>query len=184
MAIDSGITSRNKIIHIFLKATDKLADLLGTICWVLVVTMLVLILWEVFMRYVLNNPPLIADELSAYFLVAIVFLGLALTWKEGSHVRVDALINILPDKITNPLRLITLFLDLVLVAGVFYGSLVYIERAFIQNPHSDSWMRFPLKWIQLTMVIGFCSLGIQIVASLFKGIIAFRAGKNLERRPE
>ena len=70
--------------------------------------MIVLIIIEVFMRYVLRQPPMVADEFSAYMLVAMSYLGAAYTFRERGHVRITALVNRLPIGVSSWLRVVTL----------------------------------------------------------------------------
>ena len=42
-----------------------------------------LVVVDVFMRYVMHRPLMVADEISAYMLVALSFLGFAYTWRKG-----------------------------------------------------------------------------------------------------
>ena len=92
------------------RLVGSLAALGGYFSGWLVLVMVVLVFVEVFTRYVLNRPLMLADELSAYMLVALCFLGAAYTWKEGAHVRITALVSRLPAKVASWLRLATLLL--------------------------------------------------------------------------
>ena len=92
---------------------ENIANIGGYFSGWLVPLMMLLVLYEVFMRYVLNQPPMIADEFSAYMLVALTFLGAAYTWKEKGHVRITALISRLPPKVSSWARLIALVIALI-----------------------------------------------------------------------
>ena len=75
---------------------DKIAYLGGWFGGWLVPLMMMLVVVDVFMRYVMNQPLMVSDEFSAYMLVALSFLGLAYTWREKGHVRVEVLVNPAP----------------------------------------------------------------------------------------
>src|SRR3990170_6878610 len=49
--------------------------------------------FEVLMRYVFNRPTGFADEVSGYFLAALVMTGIVYTFKIDGHVRVDILLE-------------------------------------------------------------------------------------------
>ncbi|MBE0556342.1 MAG: TRAP transporter small permease subunit, partial [Proteobacteria bacterium] len=68
---------------------DRIAYLGGWFGGWLVPLMMMLVVVDVFMRYVMNRPLMVSDEFSAYMLVALSFLGLAYTWREKGHVRVE-----------------------------------------------------------------------------------------------
>ena len=75
---------------------EKVADFLGYVSGWLVPAMMLLVAVEVFMRYVLHDPAMVADEFSAYMLVALSYLGLSYTWRQGGHVRITLLVSRLP----------------------------------------------------------------------------------------
>lgn len=56
-----------------------------------VFVMLVVILYQVFMRYVLSRPPIWADELARYLYIWMVFLGAALVSRRGTHIAMEYL---------------------------------------------------------------------------------------------
>jgi TRAP-type C4-dicarboxylate transport system permease small subunit len=68
---------------------EKIAYLGGYLSGWLVPLMMMLVVVDVFMRYVMRKPLMVADEFSAYMLVALSFLGLAYTWREKGHVHVE-----------------------------------------------------------------------------------------------
>ena len=88
--------------------------------------MIVLIFVEVFMRYVIGQPPMVADEFSAYMLVALSFIGAAYTWREKGHVRITALVTHLPIPVAKWLRLVTMSLALLF-------SIIIAGKAFIKK---------------------------------------------------
>jgi len=160
---------------------DRLADSMGMFSAVLVVVMGFLIASEVFLRYVVGRAPLLADELSRYFLVAMTFLGMAWVWKENGHVRVEALVQRLSKQKANALRICTLVLAFVFALALFIGSLDFIERSFSQNRTSDSWLRVPLKYPESAIVIGFLLLAIQIAVTIWRAVATVRSGGALEQ---
>ena len=93
-------------MNYFVKIVDKAADVSGYLSGWLAPMMVVLVAFEVFMRYVLHNPPMVADEFSAYMLVALSYVGLSYTWRQGGHVRITLLVSRLPDKAATWIRLI------------------------------------------------------------------------------
>lgn len=170
-----------KLVDSLAAGVDKVADSLGMFSAVLVVLMGLLITFEVFMRYVVGRPPLLADELSRYFLVAMTFLGISWVWKENGHVRVEALVQRLSKQKANALRLVTLVLAFAFSLALFIGSLDFIERSFSQNRTSDSWMHVPLKYPESAIVIGFLLLAVQVAVTIWRAVRTVKAGGALEQ---
>jgi TRAP-type C4-dicarboxylate transport system permease small subunit len=165
------------------RVLDRTVDGLGLFSAGLVVVMAFLILFEVFMRYVVGRAPLLADELSRYFLVAMTFLSMAWVWKEKGHVRVEALVARLSRNKANRIRLLTLTLALVFAIAIFVGSLDFLERSFSQNRTSDSWLHVPLKYPESTIVVGFLLLVAQVALSIVRAVRTVKSGGALEQEP-
>jgi TRAP-type C4-dicarboxylate transport system permease small subunit len=163
---------------------NKIADICGHIGAVLVPLMVFLVAVEVFMRYVLKNPPMVADEFSAYMLVALSYLGLAYTWRRGGHVRITLLVSKLPVKLAGWLRLVILIIIMIfmiVLTRTAFGMVVYAYEIHLR---SDTWLTFPLIWPQLTVFIGFLMLTLILPADIVKVYRKIQAGESVEERPK
>lgn len=137
---------------------EKMASWSGYASGLLVPIMMVLIVVEVFMRYVWHQPLMIADEFSAYLLVALSYLGFAYTWRQGGHVRIEILVNRLSPRISLKIRLLGLILVFVFMLEMDRVAYKMIAYALKMNLRSSTWLMFPLFWPQLTIFIGFVLL--------------------------
>ena len=163
---------------------DKIAYICGLIASGLVPIMVVMVAVEVFMRYVLKNPPMIADEFSAYMLVALSYLGLAVTWRRGGHVRITLLVSRLPVKLAGWLRLVVLIMIFIFMAAITYSAFSMVVYAYEINLRSDTWLTFPLIWPQLTVFIGFLMLTLILPGDIVKVYRKIQAGESVEDRPK
>lgn len=68
-----------------------LAWLGGAVSALLIIAMLGITIYAIFMRYVMNQPLLWADEVTGWALVAIVMLGVAEAHRQGDHISIDLL---------------------------------------------------------------------------------------------
>jgi TRAP-type transport system small permease protein len=159
---------------------DKIADLGGYFSGWLVPLMMILVVVEVFTRYVLDRPLMVADEVSAYMLVALSFLGLAYTWRQGGHVRITILVNRLPDKAAAWVRLIGLIMTFIFMIELDRAAYKMIVYALQINLRSSTWLMFPLFWPQLTVFIGFVLLTLLLVIDIFRTGVKIRTGKKAE----
>lgn len=153
---------------------EKLASGSGFISGLLVPTMMALIVVEVFMRYVLHSPLMIADEFSAYMLVALSYLGFAYTWRQGGHVRIEILVNRLAPRTSLKVRLVGLILVFIFMVEMDRMAYKMIAYALKMNLRSSTWLMFPLFWPQLTIFIGFVFLTLIIAADLARTVNSFR----------
>ena len=159
---------------------EKIAYLGGYYSGWLVPLMMMLVVVEVFMRYVLHQPLMVADEFSAYMLVALSYLGMAYTWRQGGHVRVTVLVNRLPYRAASWIRfagLILVFIFMIELDRVGYKMIVY---ALHINLRSSTWLMVPLFWPQLTVFIGFVLLTLLLAVDIVRIFIKIRAGERVE----
>jgi TRAP-type C4-dicarboxylate transport system permease small subunit len=159
---------------------EILANLGGYAAGWLVPLMMLLVVFEVFMRYVLNQPPIISDEFGGYMLVAVSYLGLAFTWHQKGHIRITFLVDRLPRSISSPLRLVTLVIAFIFSLVLVESSYMFLVLSFKFHLSSSSWIHFPLQGPQMTLVIGFILLSLLLALEIAKAIINIRSGKRLE----
>ena len=163
---------------------DKIVYICGLIGSGLVPIMVLMVAVEVFMRYVLKNPPMVADEFSAYMLVALSYLGLAITWRRGGHVRITLLVRRLPVKLAGWLRLVVLIIIFIFMAAITQSAFSMVVYAYEINLRSDTWLTFPLIWPQLTVFIGFLMLTLILPGDIVKVYRKIQAGESVEDRPK
>jgi len=75
---------------------------------------------QVVLRFGFNNPQTWAEEVARYLFVWIVFLGSAIAFSRDSHIRLDAIVNLMPN---GPRRVVDLLRRLVEAGAV--GVLLY-----------------------------------------------------------
>ncbi len=160
--------------------TEGIVNIGGYFAGWLVPVMMVLVLIEVFMRYVMNQPLMIADEFSAYMLVALTFLGAAYTWKEKGHVRITAMISRLPPKVVNWARLIALIFAFTFAVILSQGGYHFIALSFRFGFSSATWLHTPLQVPQMTIFIGFILLALLLITQIAKAIVDLRSGRNID----
>ena len=164
----------------FASAVDRLANFVGYLSGWLVPLMMMLVVVDVFMRYVMQQPLMVADELSAYMLVTLSFLGFAYTWRQGGHVRVEVLVNYLPPRLKDWVRLIGLILTFIFMIEMDRAAYKMIVYAIQMKMRSSTWMMFPLFWPQLTIFVGFVLLTLMLAVDIVQTGGKLRAGKKAE----
>ncbi len=162
------------------RTVDRISNVAGYFSGWLVLVMMLLVGFEVFTRYVLQQPLRIADELSAYMLVTLSYLGAAYTWKERGHVRVTFVVNRLPPRVASWLRLVTLVFAFLFLVGLCQASYGFLTLSFKLHMVSASWLRVPLQWPQITVPVGFAILALLLILEIARTIMKIRAGINIE----
>ena len=159
---------------------ESVANLGGYFSGWLVSLMMMLIVFEVFMRYVLHQPPMLADEFSAYMLVALSYIGMAYTWRQKQHVRISLLVSRLPPRVSSWTRLITLLLAFVFLLGLNLAGYRLIEYSLKMHVRSDTWLATPLIGPHLTVFIGFILLTLLLIVEIARAVMKIRSGENVE----
>lgn len=165
-----------KLARIF----ERTIDMTGYFSGWLVVVMIALVMVEVLMRYIVRQPLSIADEISAYMLVALSFIGMAYCWKQKGHVRIEALVCRLPARVANWMRLVSLTIGFVFTIVLCQGSYIFLLRSFEVHKTSNSWLRIPLLWPQMTIGIGYALLSLWLLLEIVKAIRSIRTNTRIE----
>lgn len=163
-----------------IRGVERFVGVTGYFTGGLVILMMLLVLFEVFMRYVLKRPPAIADEIAPYMLVVLAFGGAAYCFLIKGHVRVSAVTERLPPKVANWLRIATLGLVFIYAVVLTQGSIGYLARSFEIGMKSTSWLRVPLQIPQMALPVGFALLALLLLTTIIKSLWDIRAGKDME----
>ena len=159
---------------------ERTADVLGYLSGWLVLAIVGLVFFEVFMRYVLNDPPGLVDEFSGYMMVALAFLGAAYTWKEKGHIRITFITTRLPPKTRSYLRLATLILVFLFMLSQVFAGYGFLVTSFKYHMSSNTWLFTPLQGPHITMVIGFVIFLLILLVAIVRAVANIRAGKSVE----
>lgn len=82
-----------RLLHAVKKALDRSLEVLV----IVVMAVLVLdVLWQVFTRFILNNPSTWTEELAVFMLVWVSLLGAAVALGRGAHLGIDYFAGKLP----------------------------------------------------------------------------------------
>ena len=109
-----------------------------------------LISFDVLMRYFLNRPQLIVDEVGPFLLLLVVFGAAAQTYRVGGHVRVDLVTSHLPPAARAWLRLLNLGLGLLFLAVVIWVTTQSALTAY-RYGRVSAVMLYPL-WVPMLLI--------------------------------
>lgn len=139
-----------RTVRVALWRTNRALAVVGAI---LTVVMMVIVLYDVFRRYVLNDPTIWAFDLAGFLLVYLVFLGLPVALQEGSHVAVDIFL-LLFTRGRRTLELIGLVLT-VLYGGILTWVVArYTAQAIELDWKAVSLLPIPLKYVYAVGPVG------------------------------
>lgn len=126
---------------------------------IFLVFLVVLISFDVFLRYVVGRPTPFAEELARYCLVWVGFLGASLAIKHGSHISVLLFYERFPKRVQNYCALIGLLLVLFFLGILLVTSLIFIPKQIDQISPS---LGISLFWAYLSVPVGTVLMIIQV----------------------
>ncbi len=92
----------------------------GLLAGAATLAIVLLISYDVLMRYFFNRPQLFVDELASFLEVLIIFGGLAWTFNARGHIRIDLVTPHLGGAVRAWLRVVTLLVGVVLLGVVMW----------------------------------------------------------------
>ena len=135
----------------------------------------VIMIVQVFARYVLNDSLIWAEELCRYLLIWITFLFIGIAYQRGEFIAVD----VLPDALTPRWRFILklvvtvpvlVFLWLMVTNGYTHATRfsgqVIPAIDFLWSSLTGERVKVPIVWVYISVPIGSALLMLHIVASL------------------
>lgn len=154
------------------RAIDRLSAICGAFAAVLVIALIVLMLYDVMMRYVFNAPTLWGFEVNTFLMGAAFVLSVGYALSHDAHVRVDLLYTPATRWRMRWVDLIG-FTVLMLPATIWItmGLWNYFHEAFRTGERSGGSAWNPVLWpFRLILFVGFLILALQVVAEIFRRI--------------
>ncbi len=163
------------MLETIIKKIDWFIEKQGEISSYLIYPLLVIVLYEVLMRYVFNSPTIWGFEATAFAYGLHYMLGLSYTENQAGHVRVDIVTNRLSEKTQAVLGVTTylaIFLPIYFLMAVGAGKFAY-SSTIEHELNSTSWA--PPVWpFKIFMFLSFLFLLVQGISSLLKHIRTLR----------
>ena len=107
-------------LRLYLKLMDKVNQVLFWIVGILIGAVFVLLVSQVYFRYVMNSSLSWSEEAARYLTIWIVFLGVALGLRRKRLIAVEVVVQFVPKKLEFVFRMLVLLVSLVLMAFLFY----------------------------------------------------------------
>ena len=167
------------------RAIDRLSGACGVVAAVLVIVLIVLMLYDVVLRYGFNAPTLWGFDINTWLMGAAFILSIGYALSHDAHVRVDLLYT--PQ--TRPrLRYVDVIgFTLILLpasAWITWGLWHYFFEAYRTGERSGSSAWNPVLWpFRLILFVGFLAFTLQVFAEIIKRIYSIM-GRPLVREAE
>lgn len=148
------------------------------VCLALFAALASIVFYQVFTRYVIDDPAGWTEEIARYFLVAIVFIGAAMSVRKNNHIQVDYFYRLIPAAAG---RVLSIAVDV--FRCLFLGYSTWLCWLLIQRIGSSRMaiIDLPMRWVFGAMLFGFA---LMTWRSLLVAWRHWRQGYSALERPE
>ena len=129
------------MIKLYSKFLDLLEWVEKVILAVSVFVMVIIMVYQVILRYVFSNPNAWSEELARYLFILNVMLAAAIAVRRNSHMQIDILINLFSERVKHIFTIIS-----TIAVPVFSGLVRHRRRqrhAGPEDPHVHSICQHP-----------------------------------------
>ncbi len=165
-------------INRFIQAIDSFIEWTGKLTAWLVLALVLLVCYDVAMRYFFHQGSIALQELEWHLFALIFLLGAAYTLKHDEHVRVDVLLNsrFVSDRQRHWVNLLGgLFLLLPFCILILITSWPFIENAYFYKEASPDPGGLPYRFIlKGSILVGFALLILQGIANTLRHALALK----------
>ncbi|MGE4283672.1 MAG: TRAP transporter small permease [Clostridia bacterium] len=146
----------------FLNIVDRFEEIVGII---LLAIMLIIMVIQIFSRYVLDMPLTWSEEAARYLFIWITFIGAGYGVKHQCHISMEALFNLFPKSMQ---RVTCIFVNLICV--VFFIDLIPYGFRFMISQHmiESVAMKIPMSYITAALPMGCTLIVIRIIIDTIK----------------
>ena len=134
----------------------------------LIGTMTLVILYQVFMRYVLNDPPTWSEEIARFMMVWMTFLVAPIAYRRGMNVAIETLSRYLVGRIQAALQLVLNALILYFMIEYAAEGIGLAERGLKSKAFT---VDVKLFWFYLIVPAGFYLLAAVGVENILRAIM-------------
>ena len=152
-----------RLLNSIIKKASTISFTLAVVC---LASMIVYITIAVITRKGFNLCLPGVVETSAYAFVALTFLGLAYTLLTEGHIRINVVLDRLPQKVKPRIRLISDLLTAVFLIVITISSFKLWLESFILGPTSPTELHTPMWIPQIVLPLGFLLFLLQLLVKL------------------
>ena len=142
---------------------------------VFVATITVVMLAQVFFRYIINSSLQWSEEISVWALIWMVFVGSAVVMKDWAHINIPTFTNLISIKVRPYFLIFGKLATIVFLAAVIWFGF----KVFNQNFHARSpSLNMSAKWAKLSIPVGGVLMIIFAINALLLDFINLRRGND------
>lgn len=154
------------------KFLDALEKVEKAILAITVAIMIIIITYQVIMRYVFANANSWSEELARYLFIYDVMIGAAMAIRRNSHLQIDILINLMKPKARILLSIVATLAGMVFIGFLFAYSITLVQTG---ARTMSAGLGIPMSIPYACMPIGLVLMFLTSIEFIFKNIEELRA---------
>jgi TRAP-type C4-dicarboxylate transport system permease small subunit len=155
----------------------RAANLISAAC---VLILMVLVIADIFGRYLFNSPVPMTYEVGSFLMVFVVFLGLAYTQRTGAHIRVEFFTLHLSARVRAMLDILASVLGLLLYITIVYQSFIWAWASWQVGDYVSGLVNSPRWPSQFVVPLGAALLCLQFLADIVQRVAQLRSPDALD----
>ncbi|MCM3762251.1 TRAP transporter small permease [Alkalihalobacillus oceani] len=159
MENEEGLQSKEKNKRLI--ALEKVEN---TLVATMLFLILIVVIAQVYARFVTGNSITWAGELSRFLAVWLIFLGSAIALRRNLHIQVDNLYNNVSEKLGLVLYVLRGLIILAFLAVIFVGSLEMLEIVSMQTSPG---LGIRMNFVYIVMPVSICLMVVVVLVQLF-----------------
>ena len=147
------------------KALRYLNNIEEYLCNISLVAMLLLLTYQVIMRYAIGKSNAWSEELARYFFVWLIFISTSYAERENAHIRIESLQNIFPKAARKWVALLgqaVLFVFCIIMLRVSFGYTMTV----ISTRQVSLGLKLNMGYVYMAIPVGYLLLCIRIVGNI------------------
>lgn len=149
------------------RLAEGLTTVLEYLSMVCVATMAILVIAQVVLRYVFNDPLTWSEEMARIVFIYLAFIGIGAAYGRRRHMSIDALVILLPSRMKRTVEFAVVGIAssfLLAVIMLTARSMVELYRMDVTSPA----LEYPMAFVYLVIPLGLSALIAQMWIDLFK----------------
>ena len=171
------------IVHHTKKVMDRVNLVLASICGALVFFYMFLVAANITGRYIFNRPIDGTLEIGQLVLASVIFFSLAYTQKEDAHIRVTAVLKMLPQSWQNRFEAGILLIGFLIMILMAWRAFPFAMESFrMREVHMS--VDVPIWPTKFIFFIGWCILGLEFFLEFLNRILPTPGPEKLQHHRE
>ena len=147
---------------------DRIIDFMAFLAGILLVGAVLVVCWEIAMRYFVHRPLVWAVEVCEYILFSIAFLGAPWLLKKGGHVSVDIVIEHLGPKIRQRMRLLAMASGIIISVIISWFGLTTAWECYKTGVLVTKTLNVPKHYFMILIFIGYLFLMLEFARQFIR----------------